>query len=137
MADNETLISFYDGVTVRVGGSFQRVDRGGAVPAGADPDHVKLLVDRKLVGKGKPVGGVAFDPHVPPPFVGVEETRSAGSGYDGTSAPAKSGSKADWLAWAVKVEGVAMDSPEGEALAARTRDELAATYAERQPAPAS
>lgn len=133
MAD--TLISAYDGTLVKVGDRLRRVDKGGAVPPGADKDHVKLLVGRGMLVKGEPVGGVQSDPDAPPPFTPpAGGATSRQSSYDGTSAPAKSGSKADWLDWALKVEGVAADSDEGKALDAKNRDELAEAYADKTPA---
>src|SRR4051794_8045712 len=75
------------------------IDEGGALPADADPEHVKLLVDRGLVEEGDPVGGVEFDPTLAPPFPlppgSGSGSSSRSSSYDGTSAPSKSGSKAD------------------------------------------
>lgn len=137
MAD-KTLISNYDGTLVKVGDRLRRVDKGAAVPAGADVDHVKLLLDRGMVSKGEPVGGIDVDPDAAPPFTVPAGDTGGGrsSSYDGTAAPSKSGSKADWFDWACRVEGVTADSDEGKVLDAMTRNQLADLYADRTPAPA-
>lgn len=42
--------------------------KGGAVPPGSDPKHVKMLLGRGLVEEGEAVGGVESDPDAAPPF---------------------------------------------------------------------
>jgi hypothetical protein len=139
MAD-KTYVSDYDGTMVRTTDNrYVSVYKDGPVPSNADPGHVKILLDRKMIHEGKPTGGVTAvgDPDSPPftpPPSGSSAPRQ--SSYDGTSAPAKSGSKGAWLDWASKVEGVAPDSDEAKSLGEMTRDELADTYADRTPAPA-
>lgn len=68
MAD-KTLVSQYDGTTVKVGDTFRRYDKGAVVPPEADADHVKVLVDRGMLAEGEAVAGATgVDPDVPPPF---------------------------------------------------------------------
>lgn len=43
------LIAAIDGVMVKVGGEYRTLYKDGAVPDGADADHVKVLVDRGLL----------------------------------------------------------------------------------------
>lgn len=45
------------------------VARGGQVPAGTDPAHIELLLERGMIAEGEPVGGVESDPDAAPPFV--------------------------------------------------------------------
>jgi hypothetical protein len=75
------------------------VQRGGKVPPGSDPEHVKLLLDRGLIAEGEATGGLDVDPDAAPPFPAPAAAQRSSS-YDGTSAPAKSASKADWVDWA-------------------------------------
>jgi hypothetical protein len=42
--------------------------KGGTVPADADAEHVKLLLERKLIEEGEAAGGVESDPDADPPF---------------------------------------------------------------------
>jgi hypothetical protein len=44
------------------------VQRGGAVPADADPDHVQHLLDRGMIAEGEPAGGLAAAEDERPPF---------------------------------------------------------------------
>jgi len=67
MAD-KSLISKLDGVLVKVGSRLHRVDKGAAVPDGADADHVEVLARRGLVVEGTPDAGFAADPDAAPPF---------------------------------------------------------------------
>lgn len=53
---------------VKVGERFVTLDKNAAVPAGADPDHVQVLIDRGMIVEGEP-SGFEVDPNVPPPFV--------------------------------------------------------------------
>lgn len=57
------------------------VARGGKVPAGADPEHLKLLVERGLIAEAdESAGGLEVDPDAPAPFPGTDdetETRSS------------------------------------------------------------
>lgn len=49
------------------------VARGGKVPAGADPEHLKLLVERGLIAEGdESAGGLDVDPDATPPFPGSD-----------------------------------------------------------------
>lgn len=45
-------VAAYDGVMVKAGGQFRTLFKDGAVPEGADADHVKVLVDRGLLVDG-------------------------------------------------------------------------------------
>lgn len=74
---DKTLVSQYDGVSVKVGDHYARVDRGAAVPDDADADHVKLLKDRGLVAEGEPVAGVDV-PVGPAPFDVDEDAAKSG-----------------------------------------------------------
>lgn len=59
---------------VKVGDRLETLARGAAVPEGADPDHVALLVERGMLVEGEPTG-FEHDPDIPPPFVApTEET---------------------------------------------------------------
>lgn len=55
------------------------VRRGGVVPPGADPEHLKLLLDRGLIAESdETAGGLDVDPDAAPPFPAPEEeTRSS------------------------------------------------------------
>lgn len=56
------------------------VARGGKVPPGADPEHLKLLVDRGLIAEGDAdAGGLDVDPDAPPPFPGSGDEKPAGA----------------------------------------------------------
>lgn len=54
------------------------VPRGGKVPPGADPEHVQLLLDRRLVAEGESSGGLDVDPDAAPPFPAVDAERVPG-----------------------------------------------------------
>jgi hypothetical protein len=73
-----TYVSDYDGTMVRTDdGRFVTVYKGGALPSNADPDHVKVLLDREMVHAGEPAAGIDFDPEqVAPPFPPVEESKA-------------------------------------------------------------
>lgn len=80
---NKNLVASSDGVLLKVGDRIQSLYKGGGVPNGADQAHVDLLVDRGLLVE-------ADDDQSAP----VEDHSDGG-------APAKSASKADWVAYAV------------------------------------
>lgn len=126
MAD-KTLISQYDGTHVKVGDALVRVDRGGAVPPGADPDHVQVLIDRGMVKEGKVVGGVtgAPDPETPPPFPLPASSQSGSSDEDG--APAGNASRDEWAAFALTQDGVSEDDVKD-----LSRDELRERFGTKQ-----
>lgn len=50
--------------------------KGAVLPADSDPEHVKLLLERKLIEEGEAEGGVAADPDVAPPFPLPEGSKS-------------------------------------------------------------
>jgi len=115
---------------------------GAQVPPSASKDWIEHALEMDLIEEGKQASGMdvlAGDgselvlPVVPAPAVSSPGGGSRSAGNDGTSAPAKSASKADWVAWAAKVEGVDVDSEQGKALAEKSRDELADAYADRTP----
>jgi hypothetical protein len=63
---SKQFISQYDGLHVKVGETFQRVDKGGAIPDAADADHVQVLADRGMVAEGDVVAGfVDLQPNPP------------------------------------------------------------------------
>jgi hypothetical protein len=112
------VISQYDGTMVKVGRSFRRVDKGGALPDEADADHVKVLLDRGMVAEGEPTAGFVESDPVPPPFTVVDPDDVDGDG----PIPAKSATKDVWIAYAVS-QGA--DQADAEAA---TKDDLIATY---------
>ncbi|HEX4432794.1 MAG TPA: hypothetical protein VHZ96_26210 [Frankiaceae bacterium] len=73
------LVAERDGVLLRVGNEIRSLYRGGAVPDGSDPEHVKLLTGRGLLVEA---GETDHDPDGIGPI------------------PAKSASRADWDAYA-------------------------------------
>jgi hypothetical protein len=94
------LVAAIDGVMVKAGGQLRPLYKDGAVPEGADQEHVKLLVDRGLL---------------------VEKSDDADSDTD-TDVPAKSANKDVWVDYAVS-QGA--DRAEAEAA---TKDDLIASY---------
>jgi len=50
------------------------VAQGGKVPPGADPEHLKLLLERGLIKESdESAGGLQVDPDAAPPFPGTDE----------------------------------------------------------------
>jgi hypothetical protein len=92
------LVAAIDGVMVKAGGQYRTLYKDGAVPDGADADHVKVLVGRDLL---------------------VEKSEDADSDSD---VPAKSATKDVWVDYAVS-QGA--DRAEAEAA---TKDDLIASY---------
>lgn len=99
MADTKNLVAERDGVMLKVGNEIRQLYKDGEVPSGADPAHVKLLVDRGLL---------------------VEKVDDADKDTDGP--PAKSANKADWVEYAVS-QGADRDEAEKA-----TKDDLVAQY---------
>lgn len=99
------LVAERDGVLVKVGNRLANLYEGGAVPEGADADHVKLLKDRGLLVEGADQGA-PVENHSP----------------DNDGPPAKSANKGDWVEYAV-AQGADRDEAE-----ASTKDDLIATY---------
>lgn len=97
---DSNLVAERDGVLLKVGNEIRSLYKGGAVPSGADPAHVKLLQDRGLLVEGDAPDGE----------------------HDTDGPPAKSASKADWVAYAV-----AQGADEADA-DAQTKDDLIAAY---------
>lgn len=64
----KTLVSQYDGTMVKVGDRYRTVNKGGALPEGADPEHVKVLQDRGMVAEGEPESGIVVPASTEPPF---------------------------------------------------------------------
>lgn len=93
---------------------------GAILPAGVPADRIEHLVDVGLVRErgsaGTPSSG---DPQTMP---GVPAPTGEQAGAEITAKPGKSGSKADWKAYAV-AQGMAEAEAEG-----MTRDELAERY---------
>lgn len=79
MAD-KTIISQFDGVMVRVGQRFHRVDRGALVPDNADADHVQVLQERGMVVEGEPFAGLTHETVGPVAFDVAEDAKSSKSG---------------------------------------------------------
>jgi len=101
---NKQLVSQYDGTMVKVGQSFRRVDKGAAVPEGADEEHVAVLLERGMVAEGKPTAGFVDPAYVDNPPADVDDSGDADDSDDDPDGPgpmpAKSASRADWDAWA-------------------------------------
>lgn len=68
MADKTYVVTAASALVYTVDGPAATLDRGAAVPANADPERVKLLLDRGIIAEGEPEGGVASDPDAAPPF---------------------------------------------------------------------
>lgn len=122
MADKQ-LISQYDGTHVKVGDRFVRIDKGVAVPSGADEDHLAVLVERKMLAEGKPVAGF-IDAATVPPFPGRGAHEGDGpDDVDGDGPiPTKSANKDVWVAYAV-TKGATQEEAE-----ASTKEDLIAAY---------
>lgn len=74
MAD-KTYVTTVAGVRVYNSDRSQVVDllqRGATVPADADPEHLKMLLDRGLVAEGESTGGLDVDADAAPPFTAPE-----------------------------------------------------------------
>jgi len=110
---DKTLVSQYDGTLVKVGEQFVRVDKGGAVPPGADEAHVKVLENRGMVKEGEVSAGFVTDPDTPAPFQVAEGS---------SDVPAKSANKDAWVEFAVS-QGASREDAE-----AATKDDLIASY---------
>jgi hypothetical protein len=102
MATN--YIATTDGVLLHVGNTVVSLYRDGAAPAGADPDHVKLLLDRGLLVKVDSADAVVDDVDGDGPI------------------PAKSALKDEWVAYAVS-KGATQEEAE-----ASTKEDLIAAY---------
>ena len=107
------------GALVKIAGRLELLHRDAPIPAGADEEHVQLLVDRGLVGEGEG-GGVHHDPATPPPFKAPAQVDDDPDG-DGPIPP-KSAPKEAWVAYAAS-----QGADEAEA-AALTKDALIEKY---------
>lgn len=98
-------VAAVDGVMVLAGGQYRTLYKDGAVPEGADAEHVKVLTDRGLLVDAPEVDDVD------------------GDDVDGDGPiPAKSANKDAWVAYAVS-KGATEDDAE-----AATKDDLIAAY---------
>lgn len=91
MAD-KTYVSRYDGTMVKVGNRYQTVNKGAAVPDGADADHVAVLAERGMVAEGEPAAGFILDDDAQPPFdpAGVHSDAESKSGRSRSAAAKES-----------------------------------------------
>lgn len=92
------LVSQYDGTMVKVGETFRRVDKGAAVPDGADKDHVQMLLDRGMVAEGEPDAGFV-DPGGVRAFDVAADAGIESAAGDGR--PAQAANKDAWVEYAV------------------------------------
>lgn len=118
---NTGYVSQYDGTLVKIGGTYRRVDKGAAVPDGADAEHVAVLVERGMLVEGEPAAGFID----PAPSILAQPAPAAGEADvpDGPGPiPAKSADKPTWVAYAVS-QGMSEDDAN-----AATKDQLIEQY---------
>jgi len=98
------------------GESVRGFYEGGVLPASADPENVKILVEKGMVEKVDAPNAEAVQPDARPPAESVVETDGDDEQLEAERPPVGA-PKADWVAWAVaqRADGVSEDDARAEA----------------------